>query len=152
MNKFRIVIRHLINDEIISDNLIINNLSKMDYSDLDIIVAIIFEELHYNNELIGLCGCIGDIRGIDIFYRHECGHDELLLSVKDLDILEAIHRGVDIAHERCLDICTWLNKNIKEEILTKNRKYDLEQTARKFKYYELEGDVLTFPKACIKKK
>lgn len=130
MNKYQIVVRHKINNEVISNNLTFNNLSKMDYDDLDIIVAILYE---------ALCNEIHiDLQGLDIFYRHECGHDELLLSVSNLFTLESIHKGLDIAF--------WTNKNIDKEIFNKDRKDYLEQVEKRLKYYELDEDF----KVCFK--
>lgn len=133
MNKFQIVVRHKINNEVISGNVTFNNLSKMDYDDLDIIISILYKTISNQKNNI-------DFFGLDIFYTHECDHDELLLSINNLFILESIYKGLDTAY--------WRNDNIDKETFNKGRKDYLEQVEKRLKYYELDKN----SQVCFKKK
>jgi hypothetical protein len=133
MSKFNIIVRHKINNEVISGDVTFNNLSKMDYDDLDIIVSILYKTIGNKKNNI-------DFYGLDIFYCNECGHDELVLSVNDLSIFESIYKGLDTSY--------WRNENIDREKFNKERKDYFKEAEERLEDYELDKDF----QVCFKKK
>jgi hypothetical protein len=125
MSKFKIITRIKEDDEIISGTVSFENLDKLDFEDLDILINILFKTIvNKKNDI--------DLQGLDIFYTHDCGHEDLILCVNSIGVLKNIHCGIESAYLR--------NDNIDKKLFNKDRNNYLKYVEERLQNYDLDDE------------
>jgi len=120
MNKYKIDARIINEDgEIVSGNVNFKNLDKLIYSDLDVLVYVLFNTLDNDENKINLVNC-------DIIYVCEEGHEDLVLSFNDVKALQKVYHGLNYyCHEN--KITPEINEEFVHQMTEDLKNYDLKK-------------------------
>lgn len=118
MEKYKINVKIKNEDgKIVSGNVNFKNLDKLMYSDLDVLIYVLFNTLNDAENKINLVNC-------DIIHACENGHEELVLRFNDVKSLLKIYYGLNYyCHKE--KITTETKKEFVNQMIKDLKKYDL---------------------------
>lgn len=118
MEKYKINVKIKNEDgKIVSGNVNFKNLDKLMYSDLDVLIYVLFNTLNDAENKINLVNC-------DIIHVCENGHEELVLRFNDVKSLLKIYYGLNYyCHKE--KITTETKKEFVNQMIKDLKKYDL---------------------------